>query len=109
VISGLVPPTWDQLCDKVKALGLRCYIRGGEGAETALMIDGPAVYYAPEGIHKAPVGTRIADIYDPPVVAFNPRVVAKNVVPFERLTPDMMTIPIAEYMDLIKPVAKETP
>ena len=31
VLSGAVPPTWDQICAKIKALGLRCYIRGGEG------------------------------------------------------------------------------
>lgn len=105
VLSGAVPPTWDQICAKIKALGLRCYIRGGEGVAMALMIDGPEVYYAPEGIHKAPAGTRIADIYDLPTMTFTPRLVGRSVVPFERLTADVMTIPIVEFTSR----TKETP
>jgi hypothetical protein len=102
VLSGAVPPTWDQLCDKIRALGLRCYIRGGEGVETALMIDGPAVYYAPDGIHKAPVGHRIADIYNPAVGLFQPTLVDRAVVPFERIGPEVMTIPVADFVGAAK-------
>jgi len=101
VLSGAVPPTWDQLCDKIRALGLRCYIRGGEGVETALMIDGPAVYYAPDGIHKAPQGPRIADVYDHAVATFLPRVVERNVVNHERLEAELMTVGISEYKRLL--------
>ncbi len=99
--SGAVPTTWAEICDKIKALGLRCYIRGGEGVETALMIDGPAVYYAPEGIHKAPQGQRIADVYDHAVAAFLPRVVERNVVNHERLEAELMTVGISEYTRLL--------
>lgn len=99
--SGAVPTTWAEICDKIKALGLRCYIRGGEGVETALMIDGPAVYYAPEGIHKAPQGPRIADVYDHAVATFLPRVVERNVVNHERLEAELMTVGISEYKRLL--------
>lgn len=102
VLSGAVPPTWDQICAKIKALGLRCYIRGGEGVEMALMIDGPAVYYAPEGIHKAPVGQRIADIYNPAVGLFQPTLVDRAVVPFERIGPEVMTIPVVDFIGAAK-------
>ena len=102
MLSGAVPTTWAEICDKIKALGLRCYIRGGEGVETALMIDGPAVYYAPDGIHKAPQGPRIADIYNPAVGLFQPALVDGPVVPFERIAADVMTIPLAEFIGTAK-------
>lgn len=107
--SGAVPATWAEICDKIKALGLRCYIRGGEGIETALMIDGPAVYYAPEGIGTVK-GSRIADVHDMNARTFVPRLVDRAVVNHERLTGELMTVGISEYTRLLDLTgAKEIP
>ena len=73
------------------------------------MIDGPAVYYAPDGIHKAPVGQRIADIHDMNARTFAPRIVDRAVVNHERLTAELMTVGISEYTRLLDLAgAKET-